>query len=68
MPPLLPLFSIIGVVFGLLAGASAYFITYHEYRQRMLGPDQDPRRMAMGTATTTFVVFLVASIGLAFVL
>ena len=54
MPPLLPLFLVIGVVFGLLAGASAYFISYHEYRQRMLRPDQNPRQMAMGTAVTTF--------------
>jgi hypothetical protein len=34
----------------------------------MLRLDQDPRRMALGTATMTFVFFLIASIVLAYVL
>ncbi|HUL75349.1 MAG TPA: hypothetical protein VLT86_19710 [Vicinamibacterales bacterium] len=57
-----------GTVFGALAAASAYVISYHEYRQRMLRPDQNPRRMAMSTAIVTFVFFVVASIVLSIVL
>ena len=58
----------IGVVFSVLAALSAYLISYHEYRQRMLRLDQNPRKMAMGTATVTFVVFVIASIVLSTVL
>ena len=65
---MLPLFLGIGALFGALAAAAAYAISYHEYRQRMLRLDQNPRRMALGTAITTFVFFLVASIVLAVVL
>ena len=65
---MLPFFLGIGAIFGALAAAAAYAISYHEYRQRMLRLDQNPRRMALGTATATFVFFLVASIVLAFVL
>lgn len=68
MPVMFPLFATVGTVFGLLAAVSAYLISYHEYRQRMLRPDQNPRRMALGTAVVTFAVFLIASIGLSFVL
>lgn len=68
MPPLFPLFLIVGAVFGLLAAASAYVIGYHEYRQRMLRPDQNPRRMAASVAVTTFVFFLAAAVLLSFVL
>ena len=57
-----------GTVFGALAAGSAYLISYHEYRQRMLRPDQNPRRMAMTTAIVTFVFFVVASIVLSIVL
>jgi hypothetical protein len=55
-------------MFGALAAASAYLIAYHEYRQRMLRLDQNPKRMALGTAVTTFVFFLVASAVLAYAL
>lgn len=68
MPVMFPLFLTVGTVFGALAAVSAYLISYHEYRQRMLRLDQDPRRMALGTAAVTFAVFLLASIGLSFVL
>lgn len=68
MPVMFPLFATVGTVFGLLAAVSAYLISYHEYRQRMLRPDQNPRRMALGTAVVTFAAFLIASIGLSFVL
>jgi hypothetical protein len=66
--PNLPMFLVIGVLFGALAALTAFFISYHEYRQRMLRLDQNPRKMAMGTAVMTFTFFLVASIVLAYVL
>jgi len=66
--PVLPMFLVIGVLFGGLAAASAFVISYHENRHRMLRLDQNPRRMALGTAVVTFVFFLVASIVLAYVL
>jgi hypothetical protein len=66
--PVFPLFLAIGVVFGGLAGACAYVISLHEYRQRMLRLDQNPRRMALGTAAVTFAFFFVASIVLSIVL
>lgn len=66
--PVLPMFLVIGVVFGALAAVSAYLIAYHEYRQRMLRLDQDPRRMALSTAVVTFVVFFVGALVLAGVL
>lgn len=66
--PVLPMFLVIGVLFGALAAAAAFVISYHEYRQRMLRLDQNPRRMALGTAVMTFTFFVVASIVLAYVL
>jgi len=68
LPPDFGLFVGIGTIFGLLASASAYLIAYHEYRQRMLRLDQDPKRMALGTATVTLVFFVVASVVLSFAL
>ena len=67
-PSVLGLFLTIGVVFGALAAASAYVISYHEYRQRMLRLDQNPKAMAMQTATITFVFILVSSVVLYFAL
>ena len=64
----LPLFLVIGTIFAALAAACAYAISYAEYRQRMLRPDQNPRRMAFGTAAVTFVFFFVAALVLSFVL
>jgi hypothetical protein len=55
-------------VFGALAATCAYMIAYDEYRRRMLRPDQNPRRMALGTAVVTFVFFFVGAIVLSFVL
>ncbi|MEO8069921.1 MAG: hypothetical protein ABI652_00850 [Acidobacteriota bacterium] len=66
--PVLPMFLVIGTVFGALAAASAYVISYHEYRQRMLRLDQNPRRMALGTATATFLFFFLGCIVLSMVL
>jgi hypothetical protein len=65
---LLPMFLLIGAVLGALAAAGAYAISYQEYRQRRLRPDQNPRRMALGTAGVTFVFFVVASIVLGWLL
>ena len=65
--PNLPMFLVIGVTFGALAAVAAFVISYHEYRQRMLRLDQNPRRMALGTAVMTFVFFLVAAVVLAYV-
>ena len=67
-PETLPLFLGMGLLFGTLAAMSAYLISYHEYRQRMLRPDQNPRRMAMGTAVVVFGFFVIASLVLAFVI
>ncbi len=58
----------VGSTFGALASVCAYLISYHEYRQRMLRLDQNPRKMALGTAVVTFVFFLIASIVLSVVL
>jgi hypothetical protein len=66
--PVLPVFLVIGVVFGALAAAAAFLISYHEYRQRMLRVDQNPRRMAMSTAVVTFVFFVAAALVLSIVL
>ena len=68
MPEILPLYLGIGVLFGALAALCAYLISYHEYRQRMLRLDQNPRRMAMSTAIFTFVFFVIAAIALSFVI
>jgi threonine/homoserine/homoserine lactone efflux protein len=65
---MLPLFLVMGVVFGALAAAGAYVISYSEYRRRRLRPDQSARRMALQTAAVSFVVFLLAAIVLSFVL
>ena len=55
----------IGAVFSVLAAVCAYVISYHEYRQRMLRLDQNPKRMALGTAAATFIFFAAASAFLA---
>jgi H+/Cl- antiporter ClcA len=68
MPETLPLYLGIGVLFGALGAACAYLISYHEYRQRMLRLDQNPRRMAMSTAITVFAFFVIAAIALSFVI
>ncbi len=66
--PVLPVLLLFGVVFGALAAACAYLISYAELRRRFLRPGQSARRMALRTATVTFIFFVVAAIVLAFVL
>lgn len=56
------------MLFGALGAVCAYLISYHEYRQRMLRMDQNPRRMAMNTAITVFMFFIVAAVALSFVI
>jgi threonine/homoserine/homoserine lactone efflux protein len=65
---MLPLFILLGTVFGALGAAGAYVISYSEYRRRRLRPDQSARRMALETAAVTFIVFFLAAIALSFVL
>lgn len=62
------LFIAIGAIFGVLAAACAYVISYNEYRQRMLRFDQNPRQMALQTAIATFVFMMLAAVVLSFVL
>ena len=59
---------VIGAVFAALAAGCAYLISYQEYRQRMLRLDQNPKRMAAGTAAATFVFMFIAAVVLSFVL
>jgi len=66
--PVLPLLLAIGTVFGVLAAACAYVISYTELRRRFLRPDQNPRWMAFQTAVVTFIFFVVAALVLSFVL
>ena len=65
---MLPLFLLIGAAFGALGAASAYVISFSEYRRHRLRPGQSARRMALETASVTFVVFFVAAIVLSFIL
>jgi len=66
--PLLPMLLAFGVVFGALGAACAYFISYHEYRQRRLRPGESAQRMAAQTAIVTFAFFLVTAVVLAYLL
>ena len=65
---MLGLFLALGTMFGLLAAAGAYFIAYHEYRQRFLRPDQNAAKMAIEVAIVTFLFFVVGSVVLHFAL
>jgi hypothetical protein len=64
----LGLFLSLGTLFGLLAAAAAYFIAYHEYRQRFLRPDQNAAKMALEMAIITLVFFVAGSVVLWFAL
>ena len=62
------LFLSLGSLFGALAAAAAYLISYHEYRQRFLRPDQNAAKMALQTGIVTFAFFALGSIVLYFAL
>jgi hypothetical protein len=60
-------FIMLGVVFGLLAGASGYVITYGEYKQRMRSTS-DARKAGMRSATVAFLFFFLAALALPWIL
>ena len=60
-------FIMLGVVFGLLAGISAYLITYGEYKQRMRST-ADARKGGMRSATVAFLFFFLAALALPWIL
>jgi len=62
------LFLALGTMFGALAAAAAYLISYHEYRQQMLRPDQNAAKMAIEVAVITLLFFVVASVVLGYAL
>ena len=66
--PMLPIFLALGALFGALAAAAAYVISYAELRRRRLRPDQNARHMALQTAAVTFTVFFFAAVVLSVVL
>jgi integral membrane sensor domain MASE1 len=50
---------ILGSIFGVLAGASAYIITYQEYIRHF--PDKArPRQMALRMALVAFLFFVIS--------
>ena len=63
----LQLSAVLGVVFGALAAACAFFISYHEYKNNW-NFRGSPARMAMRSALVAFVFFFAGAIalGLAF--
>lgn len=67
-PSVLPLLLLVGTVFGALAAAGAYLISYSEYRQRFLRPGQSAKKMALEVAVMTFAFFVVAALVLGLLL
>lgn len=67
-PSVLPLLLLVGTVFGALAAAGAYLISYSEYRQRFLRPGQSAKKMALEVAAMTFAFFVVAALVLGLLL
>jgi hypothetical protein len=64
-PVNLELSVLLGVVFGGLAAACAYFISYHEYK-RNWNFRGSPSKMALRSAAVAFAFFFVAAIALGF--
>jgi hypothetical protein len=58
----------IGVLFGTLAGLSAYLILYGEYRRHFAGDTKVPRAMALRGALFAFSIFLLLSLAAGYVL
>jgi multisubunit Na+/H+ antiporter MnhG subunit len=63
----LELSAVLGVVFGLLAAACAFVISYNEYK-RNWSFRGSATKMALRSALVTFVFFFLAAIGLAAIL
>ena len=63
----LQLSAVLGLVFGLLAGACAFFISYHEYKNNW-NFRGSAANMALRSAAVAFAFFFAAAIalGLAF--
>jgi hypothetical protein len=57
-----------GVLFGTLAGLSAYLILYEEYRKHFAGDTKVPRAMALRGAFFAFSVFLLLSLAAGYIL
>jgi len=67
MPQSLGFFAIVGALFGVLAAACAFLISYGEYQRHF--PDRaKPLRMALQTAFVAFLFFLIASLALPWLL
>ena len=62
----LQLSAVLGAVFGVLAGACAFFISYHEYKNNW-NFRGSPARMALRSALVAFTFFFVAAIALSVV-
>ena len=62
----LELSAVLGVVFGLLAAACAFAISYHEYKNNW-NFRGSPARMALRSALVAFTFFFVAAIALSVV-
>jgi hypothetical protein len=63
----LPFSIVIGLVFGLLAGASAFVIAYSEYKRNWAFTG-DAGYQALRTAGVTFMLFFLAAILLPWIL
>jgi len=60
----LQLSAVLGAVFGVLAGACAFFISYHEYKNNW-NFRGSPAKMALRSALVAFTFFFVAALALA---
>jgi len=60
----LELSAVLGLVFGALAGACAFFISYHEYKNNW-NFRGSAAAMALRSALVAFLFFFVAAIALA---
>jgi heme/copper-type cytochrome/quinol oxidase subunit 2 len=56
------MFAILGLVFGTLAGVTAYVIFYEEYRKHFAGDRKKPRAMALRGGLFAFAFFLLTSL------
>jgi hypothetical protein len=61
----LQLSAVLGLVFGLLAGACAFFISYHEYKSNWSFRGS-AATMALRSAAVAFAFFFAAALALGF--